>query len=160
MKTIYLLLAVAAFAAPAISNAATSSKKCAFGESTGDLKDELDSNASGKQWYESEHISLSSAQRLQGLTQVEKKMIQYATGGTGPLQRDLEEFVSSDGYITYFSHNSNGREFALVASYPGDNEYGSVVEIKTSRRGSRDGMRVIGTAAVVTDGDFENCKVN
>ncbi len=136
-------------------------KACAFGESTGDLDEhlELATGAKGKIWYKGEHLSLSKKERLSGLSSAEKKMILMAVslGSDQTDEETLADFSSSDGYITYFSHNSLDREFAIVASYPGDNEFGQIIEIKKLRRNGE--YKILSTVAVISDGDLEDCIV-
>lgn len=67
-------------------------------------------------------------------------------------------FAGSDGYISYFSHNSNNRQFAIVASYPGDNEFGLVLEISGANSRNKT-PQIVDVAAVIVDGDLEDCKV-
>jgi|GEM_PF-3141586 len=135
-------------------------KACAFGESTGDLDEHLSlaSGSKGKIWYKGEHLSLSKKERLSGLSSAERKMILLAVHGENQSDDEtLADFSSSEGYITYFSHNSLNREFAIVASYPGDNEFGVILEIKKLQR--RGEFTVLTVAAVISDGDLEDCKV-
>ena len=136
-------------------------KACAFGESTADLDEhlELATGAPGKIWYKGEHLSLSKKERLSGLSSAERKMILMAVslGSNQTDEETLADFSSSDGYITYFSHNSLDREFAIVASYPGDNEFGQIIEIKKLRRNGD--YKILSTVAVISDGDLEDCTV-
>lgn len=135
-------------------------KACAFGESTGDLDEmlELRTGAPGKIWYKGEHVSLHNAHRLNGLSSTEKKMILMVAVTDGASDEEsLKDFASADGYITYFSHNSLDREFAIVASYPGDNEFGQIIEIKKLRRNGE--YKILSTVAVISDGDLEDCQV-
>lgn len=136
-------------------------KECAFGESSADLSEMLDSKARGKIWYRGEHLSVHSKQRLQGLTHREKEMILIAQGSTASAkdsdEERLESFASAEGYIAYFQHNSNGRNFVMVGSFPGDNEFGVVLELLDLRRG-RD-VKILRTVAVIEDGDLADCTV-
>lgn len=173
MKT--LLLATLAFTLPLTTLAAdrqlkprpnrlereAQRKACAFGESTGDLSDMLEARTGtpGKIWYKGEHVSLHNEHRINGLSSTEKKMILMAVslGDDQTEEETLKDFSSSDGYITYFSHNSLDREFAIVASYPGDNEFGQIIEIKKLKRNGE--YKILRTAAVISDGDLEDCQV-
>lgn len=168
LVTLALSLTASAFAAdrqlkprPGRAEREAQRKACAFGESTADLDEmlELKTGAPGKIWYKGEHLSLSKKERLNGLSSTEKKMILMAVslGGNQTEEETLADFASSEGYITYFSHNSNGREFAIVASYPGDNEFGQILEIKSLRR--RGEYKILSPVAVISDGDLEDCVV-
>ncbi|KYG67003.1 hypothetical protein AZI86_08255 [Bdellovibrio bacteriovorus] len=131
--------------------------QCAFGEDSWELKEEITSEASGKLWYHGETIELSSPQRLKGLTDLERQMIidSYSIGEPESESEQLLDFVKSDGYITYFTPNSYRRQFAIVASYPGDNEYGVIFEI---RQGPKDALIAI-PVATIGDGELGHCKV-
>jgi hypothetical protein len=139
---------------------AKSAANCAFGQSSADLQDRLDETGKGKALYQIEHISLHRPERINGLSAFEKQMIMEAvTTAEGKKQSQAEllnDFSSADGYITYFQHNSNGREFAAVASFPGDNEFGLIFEIKQLKRGA---YQIVQVAAVISDGDLEDCVV-
>ncbi len=159
------ILAALALALPSLSFAAQQPvppQACAFGETTGDLNDhlELATGSSGKIWYKGEHLSLHRTERLGGLSRAERTMILMAANHdeSRPEKETLEDFSSSDGYITYFVHNSLNREFAIVASYPGDNEFGAIIEIKKLRRNGE--YEILNLAAVISDGDLENCLVS
>lgn len=139
---------------------AKSVANCAFGETTADLSDRLEETGKGKALYKGEHLSLHKEVRLGGLTQFEKKMILEVMGETGSIKQGeeaLKAFSKADGYITYFQHNSNGREFAQVASYPGDNEFGMIFEIKRLER--KNDYTIYSVAAVISDGDIVDCVV-
>lgn len=143
-----LILALAAL--PPASQAA----ECAFGETTGDLRDHFELPLGERTWFRGEDLSLSNEQRLNGLNDAEKEMILLASGIE---LSDLAGFSGDDGYITYFGHNSDRREFAIVASYPGDNEYGAIVQV--TNPGRKD-MKIVGVVAKIGDGDFFDCKVS
>jgi hypothetical protein len=136
---------------------------CMFGESTGDLRDQLKSEGKGKALYEVEHLSLHRKVRINGLTETEKKMVliamaQTAQGNQGTELELLEAFSKADGYITYFQHNrSEGGEFAAVASFPGDNEFGVIFQIEELHR--KQEYTILRTAAEIEDGDIANCQV-
>lgn len=135
-------------------------KACAFGETTADLTEQLElaTGHPSKIWYKGEHLSLSKKERLNGLSAYERKMIMMVINRDGRNEEEaLQDFSSSDGYITYFSHISNSREFAMVASFPGDNEYGAIVELKQLHH--RGEFSVIHVVAVISDGDLDGCKV-
>ncbi len=154
MKSFFLVMAMIL----SISNYAKAEGQCAFGESTWDLGQELESEDSGKVWYQSEHVSLSNPQRLKGLTDLEREMILSSLheNDGGNADQVLLDFGSADGYIQYFSSNKDRRFFALVASYPGDNEFGVIYEMT---KDSLDTAQVLRTVAVVSDGDFEECQI-
>ncbi len=136
---------------------AKAESQCAFGESTWQLKEAMESNESGRAWYQQEHISLQNPQRLKGLTAFEREMILFTLSPEiGQEEGDLQGFSDADGYITYFIPNVGNRLFAIIASYPGDNEYGYIVEIQQGRNTA---PKFLGPVAVITDGDFEDCKV-
>ena len=154
MKSLILALA----ANLSMASLAHAEAQCAFGESSWQLKEEMESDASGKLWYQGEHLDLTSPQRLKGLSQLEREMVlaSYTIDGDSKTEKEqLLDFVSSDGYITYFTPNSDRRQFAMVASYPGDNEYGMVYEI---RQGPVDALVAV-PVAEIADGDFYECKV-
>jgi hypothetical protein len=135
---------------------------CAFGENTADLADLLAQKDSNQLFYEGEHLSIRTPQRLNGLTATERKMILQAqtetvVGSDGTEQERLESFASGDGYIVYFTQNSTGREFAEVGSFPGDNEFGVILELKSTRQQAE--PSIVGVAAIISDGDLEDCKV-
>lgn len=162
MKTTIALLAFT-LTLPSFAEAARDKTRaeCAFGESTGDLSEMLESKARGKVFHQGEHISVHSMQRLQGLTETEKKMVLIARGaelGTEQEKNEaFEDFTSSDGHLTYFSPNEDDRQFVKVASYPGDNEFGVILELKSLRR--RGEYKILSTVAIITDSDFEDCQV-
>lgn len=167
MKTLLVLAALISFTAttfaadrPSRAEREAARKACAFGESTADLDEmlELKTGAPGKIWYKGEHLSLSKKERLSGLSSAERKMISLAVTSENQTEEELlADFSSSDGYITYFSHNSLDREFAIVASYPGDNEFGAILEIKKLQR--RGEYTILNVVAVISDGDLEDCHV-
>ncbi|MGE0631921.1 MAG: hypothetical protein AB7O96_05910 [Pseudobdellovibrionaceae bacterium] len=134
---------------------------CAFGSGSYDLREELDSEADKKEWYAGEHLSVGSEVRLKGLTSTEKRMIlisQDAAFENKAKQAEvLKDFASNEGYIRYFSANSSDREFVMVGSFPGDNEFGVILEIKRLQRNTD--YKILSTVAVISDGDFEECKV-
>lgn len=162
-----ILIAISAliltFAHVAQAKASKQIKNCAFGESSYDLKQMLKYEGKNKVFYESEHLSLSRPERLLGLNETERLMIQLAMKDSGSQfenQKEmLEGFQKSEGYITYFSHNSNGREFAIVASYPGDNEYGLVIELNTVDNSDFNRQIIVGVSASIQDGDIYDCAV-
>ena len=160
MKFQYALILMAFIALPAFAQAAPKAKTyCSFGETTGELAEKMEMTK-GKIWYKGEHVSLHKKERLNGLSKFEKRMIVLAMGernSKDSVQEILESFQSADGYITYFSHNSDDREFAIVASYPGDNEFGVIFEIKRLKRGQD--YKVLTVAAAISDGDLVDCQV-
>lgn len=140
---------------PAFAQAADT---CAFGETTGDLDEMLDYQGKGKIWYQGEQLTFGKPERINGLTTLEKEMILTVAGedskDEAKKKEAIEDFIGADGYITYFNHNSNDRSFIIVASYPGDNEYGMIFEVKKSKK-----VETFSIAAVISDGDLEDCKV-
>lgn len=163
LVTLALTLPLSSFAAskPTRAEREAQRKACAFGESTADLDEMLEARTGtpGKIWYKGEHLSLSKKERLSGLSSTERKMILMAAASDGASEEEtLSDFQSAEGYITYFSHNSLDREFAIVASYPGDNEFGQIIEIKTLKR--RGEFKILSTVAVISDGDLEDCQVS
>lgn len=162
MKTVFALL-IAALALPSFAEAARKPRPvCLFGDSTADLSDKLEAKGNDKILFEGELLSFSKPSRLKGLSKAEKELIvqaqgETAFGGKGTQQQILEAFVSAEGYMHYFSHN-DGREFVSVASYPGDNEFGLIFEIKSGR--GRGEFEVLDVAAVISDSDLEDCKVS
>lgn len=159
MKLVMTVLMSLAFA----NAAQAKTQNCMFGESTADLKDQLKYEGKGKALYEVEHLSLHRQVRIHGLTATEKKMIliamaQTAAGSQGTEQEVLESFSKADGYITYFQHNrSEAGEFVQVASFPGDNEFGVIFQIKDLHR--KNEYTILSTAAEIHDGDIEKCQV-
>lgn len=160
-----LILALTLLFTPALGHAAD---VCAFGEATHELSEMLKAETSDEKiWYQGEHLSVHNWQRYKGLTKLERQMIMIAQGGAAD-GRDsdkdfdpkeaVQDFIRNEGYITYFRHDSNDREFAIVASYPGDNEYGVVIEIVTLKRRSE--FKILKIAATISDGDFMDCVVN
>lgn len=157
MKFGILILAASLFST--LAHARTM-QTCAFGESTGELVEMLEYSGKGKVFYQSEHLSLHKQVRIKGITETEKKMIlislsETAAGNEGDEQSQLKRFSGTDGYITYFSHNDTGREFAAVASFPGDNEFGLIIELKKLR--GTDEYTVLSIVAHIEDGDISKC---
>lgn len=159
MKFVAAVLMTLAFT----STAQAKTQHCMFGESTADLQEQLKYEGKGKTLYQVEHLSLHKPARLGGLTETEKKMIliamaQTAQGNQGSEQEILEAFSKADGYITYFQHNrSEGGEFAQVASFPGDNEFGVILQIQELHR--KQDYTILRTAAEISDGDIDKCQV-
>lgn len=150
MKT---LLAIALFSLPTLSHGA--GPACAFGETTSDLEKAFAARGA-KIWYRHDHVSLSRPERLGGLTKQEKELIGEVAGTGNSLSQTLKDFSESDGYLTYFGHGTNNREFVIVASYPGDNEFGAIYEIQ--RNGEN--LKVLGIAAAISDSDLMDCQVH
>jgi hypothetical protein len=159
MKVQFALLALA-LTLPNFAHANNPVKGCAFGENTSALNEMLDKAGRGKIFYKGEQLSFPNMQRLQGITHTEREMILLAQENTTPGnlsdEKKLEYFVTSEGYITYFQHN-DGREFAMVGSFPGDNEFGLVLEIKSLKRKSE--YKILSIAALISDGDLTDCTV-
>ncbi len=161
-----IFTALMILASVSMAQADVSREACAFGESTWELKEQIESDSEAnpeKIWWEGEHLSLALPQRLGGLSSVEKKMILIAQDD-GYSRRMTEQeafadFSRADGYIQYFHHNSNGKLYAIVASYPGDNEYGVILEVQGDSY-SREVSAIVGKVAVVGDGDLYECKVS
>lgn len=156
----FVMIAMMTFSFASLAQAKT--VNCMFGESTGDLRDQLKYEGKNKALYEVEHLSLHKKVRLGGITEQEKKMIliamaQTAAGNQGSDQELLEAFSSAEGYITYFQHNrADGGHYAAVASFPGDNEFGIIFQIKDLNRGN---YTILRTAAEIEDGDIAKCQV-
>lgn len=133
---------------------------CLFGQDTGELTDnfDLETGAGKKVWYKHEDISLSNPDRINGLSKLEKQMVASTLESyRGDTEEELlADFSSADGYLTYFAHGFSNREFVIVASYPGDNEYGKILEIKRDRTRL---VKVIGVAANIGDGEITDCGV-
>ncbi len=160
MKTLIALLAFSVSASAFAAKPVSAVKQCAFGESTADLSEMLDYEGKGKVWYKTEEISITRPERIKGLTKFERELIFMAKGvadNKAEQKEALEDFAGSDGYLTYFSHNSNDRQFVQVGSYPGDNEFGAIIEIKGNS--FRNDYEIVNFAAIISDGDLEDCQV-
>jgi hypothetical protein len=155
MKSLLLIL-TASFSMTSLAQAADN--QCAFGEETWELKEELKSEETGKVWYAGEFVSLDRPERLKGLTKFERELILTTAGADAKdAKQALLDFQSSDGYIQYFHPNADRRFFAMVASYPGDNEFGLIYELEEVSRGN---FKVLDVVGVISDSFVEDCKVN
>ena len=126
---------------------------CVFGQTTFDLEEKFEAPRGQHEFYKGETISLSKPVRLGGLYNHEKQLIglaMQAEGDMTALEEQLKEFSMTDGYITYFSHAPTGRQFAQIAHFPGDNEYGVVVEIRVQPEGTE----ILGVVALIQDGAY------
>lgn len=151
-----LILAIAATLA-LTSFAHAADEQCAFGEETWQLKDELESEETGKIFYGGDYVSLSRPERINGLTKFERELILIVAGaGQNEAEEALLGFQSADGYIQYFQPNADRRQFVMVASYPGDNEFGKIFEIKQKGRGP---FEIVDVVAVIADSFLEDCKI-
>lgn len=84
--------------------------------------------------------------------------IAEATGANEQSEEEnLADFSKGDGYIRYF-HHLDGRKFAAVASFPGDNEFGLIFEIKQLK--NRAEQRILRRVARIEDGDLSDCTVS
>jgi hypothetical protein len=127
-----------------------------FGQNTWDLEGKFEAPREQHDFYKGETISLSKIVRLGGLYPFEKQLIEMAMsarGKTGVLEEKLEEFSMTDGYLTYFSHRPTRRQFVQVGHFPGDNEFGLIVEIKVTEAGTE----ILGPVAKIDDGQFKDC---
>lgn len=160
MKTL-LTLAMLTLTLPTLAHAAKKAA-CAFGETTHHLTEMFEQKDEGKRFYRNEFVQASPRQRLGGLSASEKKMILFVNGeehATGNKAKELlNNFADSDGSITIFAENEGEREFALVSSYPGDNEFGMILEIARTGKG-RASYKILDIAASISDGDLVDCQV-
>lgn len=141
----------------ALTSFAHADNQCAFGEETWELKDQLDSEDSGKLWYDGGMVSLDKPERIKGLTKFERSLIlAVSSEEEGCEKQALLSFQAADGYLRYFQPNSDRRTFVMVASYPGDNEYGQVFEIAKDANGRE---RIVEVSALIGDSFFSECKV-
>lgn len=130
---------------------------CTFGATTWDLETAFEAPRGEHVFYKGETFSLSKPVRLGGLYPYEKQMIEMAMeaeGNATPLDDKLKEFSSTDGYLTYFSHAPTGRQFVQVGHFPGDNEYGVIVEIAVTPAGTE----VLGVVSKINNGEFTDCR--
>lgn len=129
---------------------------CNFGKNTWELEEKFEAPREQHEFYKGETFSLSKEVRLGGLYPYEKELIAMALeaeSGKADFAERLHEFSQTDGYLTYFSHAPSGRQFVQVGHFPGDNEYGAIIEIRVF-----DGYtEIVGLVAKIQDGDFENC---
>jgi hypothetical protein len=128
--------------------------QCLFGESYGDIEEMKD--AQGELLFRTgESLSINET-RLKGLTAKEKELIIQMAGQDGGREQEvLKDFISAEGHIEYFIYQPDYREFVAVYSYPGDNQYGMIFEVKRDdRTGKRTGYQVV---VVIGDGDLEDC---
>ena len=128
----------------------------AFGQNTWDLEGKFEAPREQHEFYKGETISLSKPVRLGGLYPFEKRMIEMAMaagGDTSELNEKLQEFSMTDGYLTYFSHRPTGRQFVQVGHFPGDNEFGLIIEIRVTEAGTS----ILGEVAKIQDGQFTDC---
>lgn len=153
MKALILALATTL----TMTSFAQADTQCAFGEETWELKEQLDSEDFSKIWYDGGLVSLDRPERLKGLTKFEESLIlAVSSEEEGGRKQALLSFQQADGYLRYFQSNSDRRTFVMVASYPGDNEYGKVFEIAKNANGKE---QVIDVSAVIGDSFFDDCKV-
>ena len=132
--------------------------ECAFGRSTADLAELLDYQSQPKVWVLGQHISLHSRAQIESLSQPQRRLLLDVLGGKYDSENEaLDQISGSEGYMTFFSNMTTRKDYALIASFPGDNEFGAIVEIKYE---SNDDIKILNWAAVVTDGDLEDCKVH
>jgi hypothetical protein len=128
----------------------------AFGQNTWDLEGKFEAPRDQHEFFKGETISLSKPIRLAGLYPYEIHLIEMAMASgkdvTG-LNEKLKEFSMTDGYLTYFSHRPTGRQFVQVGHFPGDNEFGLIVEISVSEAGTE----IVGPVAKIKDGQFTDC---
>jgi hypothetical protein len=131
---------------------------CNFGRNTWDLETKFEAPTAEHEFYQGETFSLSKPVRLGGLYPHEKQMIEAAmnaeAGDAATPEERLQEFSMTDGYLRYFSHAPSGRQFVQVAHFPGDNEYGTIFEIRVLPSGTE----IVGAVAKIQDGDFTDCQ--
>ena len=128
----------------------------AFGQSTWDLEGKFEAPREQHEFYKGETISLSKPVRLGGLYPYEQHLIEMAMvawGDATGLNEKLKEFSMTDGYLTYFSHRPTGRQFVQIGHFPGDNEFGLIVEIRVTEAGTD----IVGEVAKIEDGQFKDC---
>lgn len=151
--SLFLAFAVVA----GLSSTRAMASVCAFGATTGDLEEMLIDSANPKVWYEGDHFNLNQRQRIEGLKRDEKRILLDVLGGNYDSENEaFEEIARSEGYMTFFSHANNGKDYVLVGHYPGDNEFGAIVEVT---KGPDEDLKIRGWVAVINDGDIDDCKV-
>lgn len=125
-----------------------------FGQTTFELEEKFEAPRGQHEFYKGETFSLSKPIRLGGLFPYEKEAIALALrlsgGQAASLEEQLKDFSMTDGYLTYFSHEPSGRQFVQVGHYPGDNEYGAIVEISVQPEGTR----ILGVVSKISDGEI------
>lgn len=146
-----LLALILALSLPSFASAS----QCLFGPSTWDLEENFEQPSGARVFYKGEFFALSKPQRLNGLSETEKALIQSLMEEKGDGAEALKEFSLTDGYLMYFSHAPTGRQFIQVAHFPGDNENGAVFEISVKPQG----VDVLGKAAQISDGAFDECRL-
>ncbi len=104
-------------------------------------------------------INLNVPGRDLSLTPVEMKMIHLAVNAENEKQ-SLKTFMdlpdrANAGTIQYFSSTQSNRLFAEVYHYPGENQYGVVVEVIWNAKTKSYQPEVL---AEIADGDLFNCK--
>lgn len=145
-----------------MSVARADSNACAFGEYSDSYLTLVDSEGYGL-FRLNERIFLS-ANRVKSLTAFEKTAIfqevQDYTQQFGHLEAPktekeaVERLAGEDGYISHFSHANNTQDFIVVASYPGDNEYGTIYKVDFAPNGND---QVLTKVANIGDGEIYNC---
>lgn len=146
-----ILIAVVSVFMSTLANA-----DCYFGNTTWELEEKFEAPRERHEFYKGETLSLSKEVRLGGLHAYERQLISLAMrGGDVTSPADLKEFSRTDGYLTYFSHAPSGRQFVQVGHYPGDNEYGAIVEITVSPAGAN----ILGVVAEIADGEISECRI-
>lgn len=161
MKLTLLALSLLASLASAPARASdVPTMGCLFGATTADLAEKLDEQGRNHALFKGEFLSVHSEDRARGLSALEREMVLAVVTRNGELptpswELAAADFTSHDGYLQYFSHDTNGRRWVIVAAYPGDNEYGYVFEIFENAFGET----VFEVAAGISDGDFTQCLV-
>ncbi len=142
---------MALLALASLVTAAPMAQALDFGQTTFELEEKFEAPRGQHEFYKGETLSLSKPVRLAGLFPFEKQTIAMALGLDPQLEvreEQMLEFSQTDGYLTYFAHEPTGRQFIQVGHYPGDNEYGAIVEIQVSPSGTE----VLGVVSRIEDG--------